>query len=77
MLKQTPLNPLHRALNARLVDFGGWEMPVNYGSQIEEHHQVRRAAGWFDVSHMTVVDLHGAQVRPFLRQLVDNNVDKL
>lgn len=77
MLKQTPLNPLHRALNARLVDFGGWEMPVNYGSQIEEHHQVRKAAGWFDVSHMTVVDLHGERVRAFLRRLVANNVDKL
>lgn len=77
MLKQTPLNPLHRALNARLVDFGGWEMPVNYGSQIEEHHQVRKAAGWFDVSHMTVVDLHGERVRAFLRYLVANNVDKL
>jgi aminomethyltransferase len=77
MLKHTPLIDLHRQLNARLVDFGGWEMPLHYGSQMEEHHQVRRAAGWFDVSHMTVVDLHGDQVRPFLRKLLANNVDKL
>ena len=46
-----------------MVDFGGWDMPMHYGSQIEEHHQVRRDAGMFDVSHMTVVDLHGARVR--------------
>jgi aminomethyltransferase len=77
MLKHTPLHALHRSLNAKLVDFGGWEMPLHYGSQLDEHHQVRRAAGWFDVSHMTVVDLHGDQVRPFLRKLVANNVDKL
>jgi aminomethyltransferase len=60
-----------------MVDFGGWDMPLNYGSQIEEHHQVRRDAGMFDVSHMTVVDLHGARVREFLRRLVANSVDKL
>src|SRR3546814_14566637 len=58
-------------------DLGGWDMPLNYGSQIEEHHQVRRDAGMFDVSHMTVVDLHGAKVREFLRRLVANSVDKL
>jgi aminomethyltransferase len=77
MLKHTPLHALHKELNAKLVDFGGWEMPLNYGSQLEEHHQVRRAAGWFDVSHMTVVDLRGAQTRDFLRFLLANNVDKL
>jgi aminomethyltransferase len=60
-----------------MVDFGGWDMPLNYGSQIEEHHQVRRDAGMFDVSHMTVVDLRGAGVWPFLRRLVANSVDKL
>jgi aminomethyltransferase len=60
-----------------MVDFGGWDMPIAYGSQIEEHHQVRRDAGMFDVSHMTVIDLHGAQVRPFLRRLLANSVDKL
>lgn len=77
MLQQTPLNTLHRELNAKLVDFGGWEMPLHYGSQIDEHHQVRKAAGWFDVSHMTVVDLSGEHCRAFLRKLVANNVDKL
>ena len=77
MLKTTPLNPLHRAAGARMVDFGGWDMPVNYGSQIEEHNAVRQDAGMFDVSHMCVVDLQGANVRPFLRGLLANNVDKL
>ncbi|HEX7341216.1 MAG TPA: glycine cleavage system aminomethyltransferase GcvT, partial [Rhodanobacteraceae bacterium] len=61
----------------RMVDFGGWDMPVNYGSQIEEHHAVRRAAGMFDVSHMQVVDLHGERVRDFLRHLIANSVDKI
>jgi len=77
MLKTTPLNDRHRALGARMVDFGGWEMPLNYGSQIEEHHQVRRAAGMFDVSHMRVIDLDGAGARAFLRRLLANSVDKL
>jgi aminomethyltransferase len=76
-LKATPLNSAHRAAGAKMVDFGGWDMPVNYGSQIEEHHAVRTDAGMFDVSHMCVVDLEGANVRPFLRGLLANNVDKL
>ena len=76
-LKQTPLNATHRELGAKMVDFGGWDMPVNYGSQIEEHHAVRKDCGMFDVSHMCVVDLQGANVRAFLRGLVANNVDKL
>jgi aminomethyltransferase len=77
MTKQTIYNATHRAHGAKMVDFGGWDMPIHYGSQIEEHHQVRRDAGMFDVSHMTVLDMHGAQVRPFLRTLVANSVDKL
>lgn len=76
-LKATPLNSAHRSLGAKMVDFGGWDMPVNYGSQIEEHHAVRLDAGMFDVSHMCVVDLKGANVRAFLRGLLANNVDKL
>ena len=76
-LQHTPLNAIHRSLGARMVDFGGWDMPVNYGSQIEEHHAVRQDAGIFDVSHMCVVDLTGARVRDFLRGLLANNVDKL
>ncbi|GAP65660.1 glycine cleavage system aminomethyltransferase T [Mizugakiibacter sediminis] len=77
MTRQTVLNATHRALGAKMVDFGGWDMPLNYGSQIEEHHAVRRDAGMFDVSHMTVVDLTGANVRPLLRKLLANSVDKL
>ena len=58
-LQHTPLHAAHLALNARMVDFGGWDMPVNYGSQIDEHHAVRTDAGMFDVSHMRVVDFNG------------------
>ena len=58
--RRTPLYDLHVELGARMVDFGGWDMPVNYGSQIEEHHAVRRDAGIFDVSHMCVIDARGA-----------------
>jgi aminomethyltransferase len=76
-MQKTVLNDAHRRLGARMVDFGGWDMPLNYGSQIDEHHHVRRDAGMFDVSHMTVVDLRGDHVRTFLRHLVANNVDKL
>lgn len=77
MSKKTVLNEVHRAAGARMVDFGGWDMPVHYGNQIEEHHQVRKDAGMFDVSHMTVVDLKGEQVRAFLGKLVANDVSKL
>ncbi|MCC8470777.1 glycine cleavage system aminomethyltransferase GcvT [Xanthomonas phaseoli] len=77
MTQKTILNDTHRALGAKMVDFGGWDMPIHYGSQLDEHHQVRRDAGMFDVSHMTVVDLHGARVREFLRYLLANSVDKL
>ena len=77
MTEKTVLNATHRALGARMVDFGGWDMPINYGSQIEEHHAVRRGAGMFDVSHMTVIDLHGARTRDFLHHLLANSIDKL
>ncbi len=77
MPKHTPLYNAHIAAGARMVDFGGWEMPINYGSQIEEHHKVRQTAGMFDVSHMTVVDIHGAQARDFLSYLLANDVAKL
>jgi aminomethyltransferase len=75
--RKTPLFALHQELGARIVDFGGWDMPVQYGSQIGEHHAVRRAAGVFDVSHMCVVDLKGPRVRAFLAQLLANDVGKL
>ena len=77
MTRRTPLFDLHQKLGARIVDFGGWDMPLQYGSQIAEHHAVRRAAGVFDVSHMCVVDLKGARVRPFLQRLLANDVGKL
>src|ERR1700674_43998 len=77
MLKQTPLATEHRSLNARLVDFGGWDMPVHYGSQIAEHQRVRRDAGMFDVSHMLVIDVEGAAARAFLRYLLANDVARL
>ena len=77
MLKTTPLNATHRAAGARMVDFGSWDMPVNYGSQIDEHHAVRNDCGMFDVSHMLPVDLTGSGVRDFLRYALANNVDKL
>ena len=77
MTDKTVLNETHRAMGAKMVDFGGWDMPIHYGSQIDEHHVVRTDAGMFDVSHMTVVDLEGARVREFLRRLVANSVDKL
>ena len=77
MAKQTALYAAHVAEGARLVDFAGWDMPVHYGSQLEEHHIVRRAAGMFDVSHMCVVDLHGARSRDMLRFMMANDVARL
>jgi len=74
---KTPLYDTHVAAGAKIVDFGGWDMPLHYGSQLEEHHQVRRDAGMFDVSHMVVSDLKGDKVRDFLRLLLANSVDKL
>ena len=76
-MRRTPLYDQHVAAGARIVDFGGWEMPVVYGSQIEEHHAVRRDAGMFDVSHMCTVDLRGAGVRPLLLRLLANDVGRL
>jgi len=77
MGRQTPLFKLHQELGARIVDFGGWDMPVQYSSQIGEHRAVRRGAGVCDVSHMCVVDLKGARVRAFLQHLLANDVAKL
>jgi glycine cleavage system T protein (aminomethyltransferase) len=74
---KTPLYDKHQEAGARIVDFGGWDMPVNYGSQKEEHHAVRQNAGVFDVSHMTIVDLTGARTQEFLRFLLANDVAKV
>jgi len=76
-LLQTALHAEHVAAGGKMVDFAGWHMPLHYGSQIEEHKQVRNQAGQFDVSHMTVVDLEGDGAADFLRRAVANNVDKL
>lgn len=77
MTQQTPLHPNHVAAGAKMVDFHGWDMPLHYGSQLEEHHAVRRDAGMFDVSHMTVVDLVGAGALDWLRGLVANDPGRL
>ncbi len=77
MVSKTPFHASHLDAGARMVDFGGWDMPMAYGSQIEEHHQVRQDAGMFDVSHMTVVDVTGAAARDYLRHLIANDVGKL
>ena len=77
MGSKTPLYQNHVDSDARIVDFGGWDMPLHYGSQKEEHHAVRNNAGAFDVSHMTIVDLSGERVREFLQRLVANDVAKL
>ncbi|AMN46682.1 glycine cleavage system protein T [Steroidobacter denitrificans] len=74
---KTPLYDIHVAAGARLVDFGGWDMPVHYGSQIEEHHAVRRDAGMFDVSHMLTVDVAGKGACDYLRRLLANEVSRL
>jgi len=77
MIAKTPLHAMHLACGAKMVDFHGWEMPLHYGSQINEHHYVRNDAGMFDVSHMTIVDILGAGGRQFLRKLLTNDVDLL
>ena len=74
---RTPLYEKHVQADARIVDFGGWDMPLHYGSQKEEHHAVRHHAGVFDVSHMTIVDLTGERVRQFLQYLAANDVARL
>jgi len=75
--KKTPLYSQHQALNAKIVDFGGWALPVNYGSQIDEHHAVRKDCGMFDVSHMTVSDITGPETIPFVRKMLANDIDKI
>jgi len=75
--QRTPLYEKHLESNGKMVDFAGWEMPINYGSQVKEHNQVREDAGMFDVSHMVVLDLKGKDVKSFLQYLLANDVDKL
>ncbi len=77
MASKTPFYQAHVEAGARIVDFGGWDLPINYGSQIDEHHIVRQSAGMFDVSHMTVVEIKGDNARPFLSNLLANDIAKL
>ncbi|TQV70983.1 glycine cleavage system aminomethyltransferase GcvT [Aliikangiella marina] len=77
MGKQTPFIDCHKAAGAKIVDFGGWDMPLNYGSQIEEHHAVRQDVGMFDVSHMTIVEVSGDDAKAYLQKLLANDVAKL
>ncbi|MCC2594778.1 glycine cleavage system aminomethyltransferase GcvT [Pusillimonas sp. MFBS29] len=76
-LKHTRLHPIHLESGAKMVDFGGWDMPVAYGSQLEEHHAVRQDAGMFDVSHMLNIDIQGEGAEDFLKHLLANDVAKL
>jgi aminomethyltransferase len=76
-IKQTALHAKHLASQAKMVAFYGWDMPLHYGSQLEEHHQVRNDAGVFDVSHMTIVDIVGDEAKRFLQYLLANDVGKL
>lgn len=75
--QRTALYDKHLEANGKMVDFAGWEMPIHYGSQLEEHHQVRNDAGMFDVSHMVILDLKGEDVKSFLSHLLANNINKL
>ena len=75
-LQKTPLLIEHLKLEAKVVDFGGWALPVNYGSQVDEHHAVRQDIGMFDVSHMTVSDIIGKETIDFLKYLLANDIDK-
>jgi aminomethyltransferase len=77
MSQRTSLYSAHVAMGAKIVDFAGWEMPIHYGSQLLEHEQVRSAAGMFDVSHMTIVDVAGPQAKTWLQRLLANDVDRL
>ncbi|MGV3771592.1 MAG: glycine cleavage system aminomethyltransferase GcvT [Verrucomicrobiales bacterium] len=77
MLKRTPLFELHKQQGARLIDFGGWEMPVQYSSIVDEHLQVRSKAGIFDISHMGEIFISGKEALPFLNRLLTNDARKL
>lgn len=77
MGNKTALYATHQTMGGKIVDFGGWDMPLHYGSQIEEHHHVRRHAGMFDVSHMTIVDVTGEDAKAFLQYLLANDVEKI
>ena len=74
-LRTTPLNSVHRALGAKMVDFGGWDMPVQYSGIMEEHNTVRNAVGIFDVSHMGEIEIRGPETAQFVNFAATNIVD--
>lgn len=76
-MNKTTLFEQHKNLGAKMVDFGGWSMPINYGSQINEHKVVRSDVGIFDVSHMSIFDLSGSEQEEFLKYLLPNDVNKI
>jgi aminomethyltransferase len=76
-LRVTPLNSVHRGLGARMVDFGGWDMPVQYSGILEEHHAVRRAVGLFDVSHMGEIEIRGPEALALVNYVTTNDAGKL
>src|SRR3970040_283384 len=76
-MRLTPLAAEHLAAGAKMIEFAGWEMPLHYGSQIDEHHAVRRDAGVFDTSHMLALDVEGAGARAFLRRALATDVARL
>ncbi len=76
-LKQTPLNAMHRFHHGKMVDFGGWDLPVQYEGILKEHHRVRTQAGLFDVSHMGEIEVRGEKAEDFIQYLVTNNVKRI
>src|ERR1043166_8505078 len=76
-MKRTPLFPAHQKLGGKLIEFGGWEMPVQYTSIMDEHLAVHKAAGLFDISHMGEVQVSGPPAEAFLNQTLTNDVRKL
>jgi aminomethyltransferase len=76
-LKTTPLNAIHRRLGARMIDFGGWDMPVQYASLLEEHHAVRQRVGLFDVSHMGEIEVRGPEALRLLNYVTTNDASRL
>src|SRR3982750_1931334 len=76
-LKKTPLNDLHRSLGGKMVDFGGWDMPVQYSGILEEHQAVRRQVGIFDVSHMGEIEVRGPDALDVVESVTSNAASKL
>src|SRR6185503_20453164 len=76
-LKTTPLNAIHRRLGAKMIDFGGWDMPVQYASLLEEHHAVRQRVGLFDVSHMGEIEICGPEALRLVNYVATNDASRL